>query len=89
MVQRLTEGMRDGKERRRVDPFAPLGRSPFALETGGVPYLFSLSYNDVSSTVDDKSRVTMWRFCNVVRDFRDDSAAGWRNEAKALWKSRD
>jgi sucrose-6-phosphate hydrolase SacC (GH32 family) len=51
----------------------------FARETGGVPDLFSLGYNDVSSTVDDAGRVTMWRFCNVVRGFRDDSAAGWRN----------
>lgn len=51
----------------------------FARETGGVPDLFSLAYNDVSSTVDDAGRVTMWRFCNVVRGFRDDSAAGWRN----------
>lgn len=51
----------------------------FARETGGVPDLFSASYNDVSSTVDDAGRVTMWRFCNVVRGFRDDSAAGWRN----------
>jgi len=52
----------------------------FARETGGVLYLFSLSYNDVSSTVDDTSRVTMWRFGIVVRGFRDDSAAGWRNK---------
>lgn len=51
----------------------------FARETGGVPDLLSRSYNDVSSTVDDVGRVTMWRFCNVVRSFRDDSAAGWRN----------
>jgi sucrose-6-phosphate hydrolase SacC (GH32 family) len=51
----------------------------FARETGGVPDLLSRSYNDVSSTVDDAGRVTMWRFCNVVRGFRDDSAAGWRN----------
>jgi sucrose-6-phosphate hydrolase SacC (GH32 family) len=51
----------------------------FARETGGVPDLFSLGYNDVSATVDNAGCVTMWRFCNVVRSFRDDSAAGWRN----------
>lgn len=51
----------------------------FARKTGGCPDLFSNMYNDVSSTVDEAGRVTMWRFCNVVRAFRDDSAAGWRN----------
>jgi beta-fructofuranosidase len=51
----------------------------FAKQFGGVADFNSRSYNCVTTAVNDQRRATMWRFMNIVRPFRQASAAGWWN----------
>jgi beta-fructofuranosidase len=51
----------------------------FERQHAGIVDYASSTYNCVSTAVNDAGRATQWRFMNIVRPYRQSSAAGWWN----------
>lgn len=51
----------------------------FERQHAGIVDHASSTYNCVSTAVNTEGRATQWRFMNIVRPYRQSSAAGWWN----------